>query len=66
MTSVNNPSYDIWLETSLKRPLDDVTSCCVLAVLPWIRWSGSFSLRTLLIAIKLAAAVPGLIVFADR
>jgi hypothetical protein len=38
-------------------------SCVVLAVLPWIRWSNRFSLRTLLIVTTLVAVVLGLMVW---
>lgn len=34
--------------------------------MPWIRWSKRFTLRTLLIATTLVAAVLGLIVYAER
>jgi hypothetical protein len=37
-----------------------------LAAAPWIRWSKRFSLRTLLIATTLVAAVLGLAVYAAR
>jgi hypothetical protein len=43
-----------------------VISSAVLAALPWMPWAKRFSLRTLLIATTLVAAVLGLIVWATR
>jgi hypothetical protein len=40
------------------------TVCGVISILPWLRWR--FSLRTLLIAMTLVAAVLGLLVYANR
>jgi hypothetical protein len=37
-----------------------------IGFLPWLPWSGRFSLRTLLIATTLVAAVLGLVVWASR
>ena len=37
--------------------------CAVLSVAPWVAWSKRFSLRTLLIAITLAAVVLGAVVW---
>jgi hypothetical protein len=41
-------------------------SFAALALLPWIRWSKRFSLRTLLVAITLVAIVLGLLVWQVR
>ncbi len=43
-----------------------VGSALTIGVIPWIRWSNRFSLRTLLIATTVVAAVLGLAVYVAR
>ena len=41
-------------------------AAATIALLPWLKWSKRFSLRTLLIATTLVAVALGLIVWAAR
>jgi hypothetical protein len=53
-----------WTNWSIRLPYWTLTlALSALAVIPWLPWSNRFSLRTLLIAVTLVAAVLGLICY---
>jgi hypothetical protein len=60
-----NDRFTWWLDIYVPHWLL-VTAFAALAVAPWIHWSNSFSLRTLLIATTLIAVVLGLVVWFGR